>query len=361
MGEPHEVIPGLFIGDYATSQNLPLLAKAGISNLVAAMRQDYDTPLTVHRVPVDDTSSTNIIAHFPATIHFIRDCRARNAGGVLVHCQAGVSRSTTLVAAFLMAELGLDVEQAVDKVRQVRSQVEPTEFFLHQLEMFERCECEWDPVKWIEQRRFLMGFAQAQIMDGTSPSIVLAYYPSPSPSPKSDPHSGGLTMTSLEQVSSTLLRTESGSSSSTIDVPTLVNGDSDGLGESATTTTTAAPLAPTDPPARKRLTAKGAGKVAETKPADPEKNSVENVGTKGQVVVVGKRIRCKMCRWMSPLLESGVLSGKIVCPGSKCGAKLGSFDWAGLQCSCGAWVLPGFALNVSRVDEYKPGVIAALA
>lgn len=33
--------------------------------------------------------------------------------------------------------------------------------------------------------------------------------------------------------------------------------------------------------------------------------------------------------WMSPLLDSGVLSGKIVCPGSKCGAKLGSFDWAG--------------------------------
>lgn len=35
--------------------------------------------------------------------------------------------------------------------------------------------------------------------------------------------------------------------------------------------------------------------------------------------------------WMSPILESGVLAGKLVCPGSKCGAKLGNFDWAGAR------------------------------
>jgi dual specificity phosphatase 12 len=80
---------------------------------------------------------------------------------------------------------------------------------------------------------------------------------------------------------------------------------------------------------------------------------------------------------MSPFLETGALAGKIVCPGKKCGAKLGNFDWAGnrkfnlllpslivqssltcascisSECSCGAWVCPGFALNVSRVDEIK--------
>lgn len=75
--------------------------------------------------------------------------------------------------------------------------------------------------------------------------------------------------------------------------------------------------------------------------------------------------------WMSPTLESGILSGRLVCPNTKCNAKLGSFDWAGLrslfflfrhlrplltlcmtiECSCGAWVCPGFALNVSKVDE----------
>lgn len=37
--------------------------------------------------------------------------------------------------------------------------------------------------------------------------------------------------------------------------------------------------------------------------------------------------------WMSPVLETGVLAGKIVCPNSRCGAKLGSFDWAGSRAS----------------------------
>jgi dual specificity phosphatase 12 len=55
--------------------------------------------------------------------------------------------------------------------------------------------------------------------------------------------------------------------------------------------------------------------------------------------------------WMSNQLEEGQLGGKLVCPNKKCGAKLGSFDWAGSQCSCGAWVTPGFSILASKVDE----------
>ena len=55
--------------------------------------------------------------------------------------------------------------------------------------------------------------------------------------------------------------------------------------------------------------------------------------------------------WMSEQLESGSLGGKLICPTKRCGAKLGNFDWAGLQCSCGAWVTPAFAIAASKVDE----------
>lgn len=78
--------------------------------------------------------------------------------------------------------------------------------------------------------------------------------------------------------------------------------------------------------------------------------------------------------WMRPQLESGDLSGKLVCPNTRCNAKLGTFDWSGckypglppavcrsaylsviaaVRCSCAAWISPGFALNASKVDEVR--------
>ncbi|GAA5832509.1 hypothetical protein JCM3766R1_003106 [Sporobolomyces carnicolor] len=532
-----QVIDGLWIGDYQASQDSDSLAQNGIGCIVSAMRQEYDAPggVDMHRVAVDDTETTNIAEHFVPTARFI-DAALDNGQGVLVHCQAGVSRSTTLVAAFLMQKLGLNVEQAVDKIRSVRPQVEPTQFFLLQLEMFERCQCEWDPVKWPEERRFLMSFAQSQIMEGASPSIVLAYYPSPAPSPRDRSDSFGLSMTPLssEQISPPLGALKSGE---------ILSGGS--------ALSTSPPKDIVGPPARKRLTPR---KVEPMKPEEPvtEKAQVAKIGTKEEVKITGRRIRCKMCRrelaarehivahdpgkgqqafapnrrdmnayraelekqrldriqkeaseaasgtsdpsstmsssedsrvdaraipslstsapaptpiarpappapsnplanlrisqplaglrvavprpvpmarptpgsvsnpapatteppasastngetqaepdsattsdarpeatavatnvshvadpaesepllsshvcssyfveplsWMSPFLETGALAGKIVCPNKKCNAKLGNFDWAGNQCSCGAWVCPGFALNVSRVDEIK--------
>lgn len=65
--------------------------------------------------------------------------------------------------------------------------------------------------------------------------------------------------------------------------------------------------------------------------------------------------------WMSPILETGVLAGKITCPNKKCGAKLGNFDWAGTRasfplpfspCVCRELTrgLPSFAQN-ARVER----------
>ncbi|PWN37451.1 phosphatases II [Meira miltonrushii] len=54
--------------------------------------------------------------------------------------------------------------------------------------------------------------------------------------------------------------------------------------------------------------------------------------------------------WMT-MLRSGEVAGRLDCPTARCGAKLGSWDWAGMQCACGAWVTPAFALHRSKVDE----------
>ena len=53
-------------------------------------------------------------------------------------------------------------------------------------------------------------------------------------------------------------------------------------------------------------------------------------------------------KWMEPFLGEGEMAGRIICPNKKCGAKLGSYDWAGVRCSCKAWVVP-----VSGIFRYQ--------
>ncbi|PON73803.1 Dual specificity phosphatase [Trema orientale] len=53
-------------------------------------------------------------------------------------------------------------------------------------------------------------------------------------------------------------------------------------------------------------------------------------------------------KWMEAL-EEGHVEERLHCIG--CKARLGYFNWAGMQCNCGAWVTPAFQLHKSRLDE----------
>lgn len=63
--------------------------------------------------------------------------------------------------------------EAVEKIASVRSVVCPAEFFMHQLELYERCNCECDPRKYPEYRRFLMNYNAEEMMGEWSRPILL--------------------------------------------------------------------------------------------------------------------------------------------------------------------------------------------
>jgi dual specificity phosphatase 12 len=54
---------------------------------------------------------------------------------------------------------------------------------------------------------------------------------------------------------------------------------------------------------------------------------------------------------MQQTIDAGELEGKLECP--KCRAKVGTYAWQGMRCSCGKWVTPSFSLGKSKVDEVK--------
>jgi protein-tyrosine phosphatase len=57
---------------------------------------------------------------------------------VLVHCSAGISRSPTLVLAYMMKRCNFTLDEAFDRMRQLRSIVDPNVSFIIQLRDWEK-------------------------------------------------------------------------------------------------------------------------------------------------------------------------------------------------------------------------------
>ncbi len=88
-------------------------------------------------VPVDDDWQEDISQHFQQVIEFIDAAKANNKQ-VLVHCAGGISRSPTLIAAYLMWTHGWKCNQAIDHIMARRKIADPNEGFMKQLLEFER-------------------------------------------------------------------------------------------------------------------------------------------------------------------------------------------------------------------------------
>ncbi|KAE8354286.1 protein-tyrosine phosphatase-like protein [Aspergillus coremiiformis] len=72
------------------------------------------------------------------------DPQPTQGGGVLVHCGKGISRSATIVIAYLMRTRHMALHDALEMVRQMR-RVKPSAAFMDQLAVWEKVEYEiWE-------------------------------------------------------------------------------------------------------------------------------------------------------------------------------------------------------------------------
>ncbi|XP_008417362.1 dual specificity protein phosphatase 26-like [Poecilia reticulata] len=134
-----EVWPSLYIGDQHSAENLADLSRhcfTHILNAAHSKRKGQPTmyeqmKITYMGIEAHDSCNYDMSINFQEAADFIH--RGLNTRGkVLVHCHVGVSRSATLVLAYLMLKQKLTLVEAICAVKDNRGVI-PNRGFLRQL------------------------------------------------------------------------------------------------------------------------------------------------------------------------------------------------------------------------------------
>ncbi|XP_061197765.1 dual specificity protein phosphatase 3-like [Saccostrea echinata] len=139
----NEVYPGILLGNYYIAKNVEELKRKRVTHIVNCAQgnkfnqintdEEYfsGTDIMFLGIKALDTARFPINQFFHSAADFI-DEALKEKGTVYVHCQSGMSRSGSIVLAYLMIKKGMTVMDAVKQVRDKR-EIFPNDGFLKQL------------------------------------------------------------------------------------------------------------------------------------------------------------------------------------------------------------------------------------
>ncbi|KAJ7224147.1 phosphatases II [Mycena pura] len=176
-GSMNEIVKDrLYLGDLFTAMSSKVKSKHSITHIVS-VGPDYPSTGPEHLVvSVDDEAHENLLQHLNTACQFIQKALDSN-GRVLVHCMMGVSRSPTVVAAYLMKTQGMTVSQAIRTIKHQRPQIHPNAGFMEQLDIFAKCNydtSDTNPVyaSWLAEQALLLDMSFSRPRKLTLSTII---------------------------------------------------------------------------------------------------------------------------------------------------------------------------------------------
>lgn len=143
LGRPDysEIIPGLFLGNIETTRDKLFLHRNNIHYVLSLTRNpvkfDKDDKIIHIQIPLRDAPYEDIISYFDVLHNFIHE-GLNNDKGVYVHCDMGISRSSTAIISYLMRLWDKPFAQVRAFVKIRRPQINPNFGFQTQLMLFDK-------------------------------------------------------------------------------------------------------------------------------------------------------------------------------------------------------------------------------
>ncbi|KAL4235099.1 Dual specificity protein phosphatase 22 [Mactra antiquata] len=134
----NKIITGIYVGNFRDAKDIEKLNENNITHILSI--HDYAKPLHEDKkylcINASDTPQQSLTEYFEECIEFIHKARLEK-GNVLVHCLAGVSRSVTVTAAYIMTVTKLGWRDSINAIRGARSVANPNFGFQKQLQVYE--------------------------------------------------------------------------------------------------------------------------------------------------------------------------------------------------------------------------------
>jgi hypothetical protein len=134
----------LFIGDQIDSENIKLLEDKKITNIINCayeLENKFPNKFKYLKLNILDNTDFDIIKYFNEIYDYIENCRKQKCR-ILIHCYAGISRSATIVTAYMMRKYMNDFnfshKNVLKYIKNCRHIIEPNAGFLKDLNAYEK-------------------------------------------------------------------------------------------------------------------------------------------------------------------------------------------------------------------------------
>ncbi|KAM9500200.1 dual specificity protein phosphatase 19b [Clarias gariepinus] len=133
------ITPFLLLCSQDAASDMETLRKFKVThvlNVACGVENAFPEHFIYKTVSMMDLPETQLSTYLPQCFEFIEEARKKD-GVVLLHCNAGVSRSASIAIAYLMAKEKTQFKDAFNRVRSARPSIRPNAGFLVQLKEYQ--------------------------------------------------------------------------------------------------------------------------------------------------------------------------------------------------------------------------------